>query len=57
MRTCLAISVVIHTAVMLWLMLAPNARTLEGAGTEPVMAGGMIWSPTSLVLEWDRASA
>jgi hypothetical protein len=37
MRTCLAISVVIHTVVMLWLMLAPNARTLEGAGTEPVL--------------------
>jgi hypothetical protein len=37
MRTCLAISVVIHTVVMLWLMLAPNARTLEGASTEPVL--------------------
>jgi hypothetical protein len=37
MRTCLAISVVIHTVVMLWLMLAPNARTLEGVGPEPVL--------------------
>jgi hypothetical protein len=37
MRTCLAISVVVHTVVMLWLMLAPNARTLEGVGTEPVL--------------------
>jgi hypothetical protein len=37
MRTCLAISVVIHTVVMLWLMLAPNARTLEGLSPEPVM--------------------
>ncbi len=37
MRTCLAISVVIHTVVMLWLMLAPNARTLEGVSPEPVL--------------------
>jgi hypothetical protein len=37
MRTCLAISVVIHSVVMLWLMLAPNARTLEGVSPEPVL--------------------
>jgi hypothetical protein len=37
MRTCLAISVVIHTVVMLWLMLAPSARTLEGMSVEPVL--------------------
>jgi hypothetical protein len=37
MRTCLAISVVIHTVVMLWLMLAPNARTLEGVSPEPML--------------------
>ena len=37
MRTCLVISVVIHTVVMLWLVLAPSARTLDGASAEPIM--------------------
>jgi hypothetical protein len=37
MRTCLAISVVIHTVVMLWLVLAPSARTLDAASGEPIM--------------------
>jgi outer membrane biosynthesis protein TonB len=37
MRTCLAISVAIHAVVMLWLMLAPSARTLDAASVEPIM--------------------
>ncbi len=37
MRTCLVISVAIHTVVTLWLMLAPSARTLDAAGAVPIM--------------------
>jgi hypothetical protein len=37
MRTCLAISVVVHAAVMLWLLLAPGARTFGPANAEPIM--------------------
>ena len=37
LRTCLAISVAIHLAVMLWLALGPGARTLGPASAEPIM--------------------
>ena len=37
MRTYLVISVVIHAAVMLWLVLAPSARTFNPAGAEAIM--------------------
>jgi len=37
MRTCLAISVVVHAAIMLWLLLAPGARSFGPANAEPIM--------------------
>jgi hypothetical protein len=37
MRTCLAISVVVHAALMLWLLLAPGARSFGPANAEPIM--------------------
>jgi hypothetical protein len=37
MRTCLVISVVIHAAIMLWLALAPGARTFGPANAEPIL--------------------
>jgi hypothetical protein len=37
MRTYLVISVVIHAAVMLWLVLAPSAKTLNPASVEAIM--------------------
>jgi hypothetical protein len=37
MRTCLAISVVVHAAVMLWLVLAPGGRTFGPANAEPIL--------------------
>jgi hypothetical protein len=37
MRTCLAISVVVHAALMLWLWLAPGARSFGPANAEPIM--------------------
>jgi hypothetical protein len=37
MRTCIGISVVIHAAVMLWLVLAPGVRTLGPANAEAIM--------------------
>jgi hypothetical protein len=36
MRTCLGISVVIHAVLMLWLVLAPGAKTLP-ASAEPIL--------------------
>jgi hypothetical protein len=37
MRTCLVISVFIHAAIMLWLALAPGARTFGPANAEPIL--------------------
>jgi hypothetical protein len=37
MRTCIGISVVIHAAVMLWLVLAPGVRSLGPANAEAIM--------------------
>jgi hypothetical protein len=37
MRTCLAISVVVHAAVMLWLLLVPGGRTFGPANAEPIL--------------------
>jgi hypothetical protein len=37
MRTCLVISVIVHAAVMLWLVLAPGAKTFNPANAEPIM--------------------
>jgi hypothetical protein len=37
MRTCLAISVIIHAAIMLWLVLAPSGRTFGPANAEPIL--------------------
>jgi hypothetical protein len=37
MRTCLVISVIIHAAIMLWLVLAPGAKTFGPASAEPIM--------------------
>jgi hypothetical protein len=37
MRTCIGISVVIHAALMLWLVLAPGVRTLGPANAEAIM--------------------
>jgi hypothetical protein len=37
MRTCIVISVVVHAAIMLWLVLAPAARTLGPASAEPIL--------------------
>jgi hypothetical protein len=37
MRTCLVISVIIHAAIMLWLVLAPGAKTFGPANAEPIM--------------------
>jgi hypothetical protein len=37
MRTCIGISVAIHAAFMLWLVLAPGARTLSPASAEAIM--------------------
>jgi hypothetical protein len=36
MRTCLVISVIVHAAVMLWLVLAPGAKTFNPANAEPI---------------------
>jgi hypothetical protein len=37
MRTCLGISVVIHAVLMLWLVLAPAARSFGPASAEPIL--------------------
>jgi len=37
MRTCLVISVVVHAAVMLWLVLAPAAKTFDPANAQPIL--------------------
>jgi hypothetical protein len=37
MRTCIVISVFIHAALMLWLVLAPSAKTFDPANAEPIM--------------------
>jgi hypothetical protein len=37
MRTCLVVSAIIHAAIMLWLLLAPGARTFGPANAEPIM--------------------
>jgi hypothetical protein len=37
MRSCLVISVIIHAAVMLWLVLAPSAKTFDPASVEPIL--------------------
>src|SRR5580700_7791251 len=37
MRTCIGISVVIHAAVMLWLVLAPGAKTFGPANAEAIL--------------------
>jgi hypothetical protein len=37
MRTCIVISVIVHAAIMLWLVLAPAARTLGPASAEPIL--------------------
>jgi hypothetical protein len=37
MRTCLGISVVIHAVIMLWLVLAPGAKTFGPASAEPIL--------------------
>jgi hypothetical protein len=37
MRTCIVISVIIHAALMLWLVLAPSAKTFDPANAEPIM--------------------
>ena len=37
MRTCIAISVVIHAVLLLWLVLGPGARTLGPASAEPIL--------------------
>ena len=36
MRTCLVISVIVHAAIMLWLVLAPGAQTFGPANAEPI---------------------
>ena len=36
MRTCLVISVIVHAAIMLWLVLAPGAKTFGPANAEPI---------------------
>jgi hypothetical protein len=36
MRTCIGISVVIHAAILLWLVLAPGARTFGPANAEAI---------------------
>jgi hypothetical protein len=37
MRTCLVISVVIHAAFVLWLVLGPGARAFDPANAEPIL--------------------
>jgi hypothetical protein len=37
MRTCLVISIVIHAAFMLWLVLGSGARTFDPANAEPIL--------------------
>jgi hypothetical protein len=37
MRTCLAISIVIHAAFMLWLVLGSGAKTFDPANAEPIL--------------------
>jgi len=37
MRTCIGISVVIHAAILLWLVLAPGARTFGPANAEAIL--------------------
>src|SRR5258707_9481294 len=37
MRTCIGISVAIHIVVMLWLVLAPGAKTLGPANAEAIL--------------------
>jgi len=37
MRTCIGISVAIHIAVMLWLVLAPGAKTFGPANAEAIL--------------------
>jgi len=37
MRTCLGISIVIHAVLMLWLVLAPAARSFGPASAEPIL--------------------
>jgi type IV secretory pathway VirB10-like protein len=37
MRTCIGISVVIHAVLMLWLVLAPGARTFGPASAQPIL--------------------
>jgi type IV secretory pathway VirB10-like protein len=37
MRTCLGISVVIHAVIMLWLVLAPAAKTFGPASAQPIL--------------------
>jgi hypothetical protein len=37
MRTCLGISVVIHAVIVLWLVLAPAAKTFGPASAEPIL--------------------
>jgi hypothetical protein len=36
MRTCLVISLIVHAAVMLWLVLAPGAKSFDPASAEPI---------------------
>jgi hypothetical protein len=36
MRTCLGISVVVHAAIMLWLVFAPGAKPFDPASAEPI---------------------
>jgi hypothetical protein len=37
MRTCIGISVVIHAAILLWLVLTPGARTFGPANAEAIL--------------------
>ena len=37
MRTCLVISVVIHVAFVLWLVLGPGAKAFDPANAEPIL--------------------
>jgi hypothetical protein len=37
MRTCLVISIVIHAAFMLWLVLGSGAKTFDPANAEPIL--------------------
>jgi hypothetical protein len=37
MRSAFAISLVIHTAILLWITLAPGAKPFDPARAEPIM--------------------